>query len=392
MTNAPKLPLWVIALGTGSAVMGITLITPALPAIVSALNVLPEKVQQLLTFYLAMLALGQLAIGPLSDVFGRRIFFITGAFLIGASGLVASFISQIDVLIFLRAIQGLGAAACISMGRTMVNDFFSRADAQKAMASVQTIQAIVPMISLSCGGAIVFYAGWEGIMILISLAGIVLFLCSLILLPETNVSKRPELNLSAILMGYKSVLKNRLFRAYLSVSSLQIAAFFALNAFIPYAYQKVGSTSLTFGLWFALTPLAYITGNLVNRLYMIKKGLETGILVGCSLSVLSMILMLALNLISWQHPLSLAIPCIMFGFANGLTIANATIGGLGAVSSHAGTASGLIGSVTMILGGIGGAVLIFFGADKTTIIGIAGLLCMLAFSLVSAVKIFRHST
>ncbi|MGB1442008.1 MAG: MFS transporter, partial [Candidatus Puniceispirillaceae bacterium] len=307
MTNAPKLPLWVIALGTGSAVMGITLITPALPAIVSALNVLPEKVQQLLTFYLAMLALGQLAIGPLSDVFGRRIFFITGAFLIGASGLVTSFISQIDVLIFLRAIQGLGAAACISMGRTMVNDFFSRADAQKAMASVQTIQAIVPMISLSCGGAIVFYAGWEGIMILISLAGIVLFICSLILLPETNVSKRPELNLSAILMGYKSVLKNRLFRAYLSVSSLQIAAFFALNAFIPYAYQKVGSTSLTFGLWFALTPLAYITGNLVNRLYMIKKGLETGILVGCSLSILSMILMLALNLISWQHPLSLAI-------------------------------------------------------------------------------------
>ena len=95
MTNAPKLPLWVIALGTGSAVMGITLITPALPAIASALNVLPEKVQQLLTFYLAMLALGQLAIGPLSDVFGRRIFFITGAFLIGASGLVTSFISQI---------------------------------------------------------------------------------------------------------------------------------------------------------------------------------------------------------------------------------------------------------------------------------------------------------
>ena len=125
---------------------------------------------------------------------------------------------------------------------------------------------------------------------------------------------------------------------------------------------------------------------------MIKKGLETGILVGCSLSVLSMILMLALNLISWQHPLSLAIPCIMFGFANGLTIANATIGGISAVSSHAGTASGLIGSVTMILGGIGGAVLIFFGADKATIIGIAGLLCMLTFSLVSAVKIFRHST
>ena len=391
MANTQSLPLWLIALGTGSAVMGITLITPALPEIVSDLNVAPEKVQQLLTFYLTLLAVGQLVIGPLSDVFGRRIFFIAGAFLIGVSGFLATLTTQIELLIILRSVQGLGAAACISMGRTMIKDFFSKQDSSKAMATVQTIQAIVPMISLACGGAIVFYTGWKGIMFLISFAGVILCIGSFLFLPETNVRKKSALRFSYIVEGYTAVIKNSLFLVYLSVSSFQIGAFFSLNAFIPYAYENIGSSSLSFGLWFALTPLAYMSGNLFNRLYLIRKGIEVSILIGCVLSVSSMLMMLILNLISWQHPLSLAIPCILFGFANGLTIANATIGGLSSIEQHVGTGSGLIGSVTMITGGVGGAVLIVLGADKSVIIGITGLLLMLFLSLCSAMYIYRQS-
>ena len=50
-------PLWLIALATGSAAMGITLITPALPVIGSQFNATADAVQLLLTLYLAMLAL-----------------------------------------------------------------------------------------------------------------------------------------------------------------------------------------------------------------------------------------------------------------------------------------------------------------------------------------------
>ena len=168
-----KLPLWLIALGTGSAVMGITLITPALPIVGEELEVSAEKVQQLLTIYLFFLAVGQLIVGPLSDVFGRRFFFVIGSLLIGLAGTFAIFAKNIDLLIFYRAIQGLGAAACLSMGRTIINDFFDKVNASKAMATVQTIQAIVPMMSLSCGGALVFYTGWQGVMFLISIAGVI---------------------------------------------------------------------------------------------------------------------------------------------------------------------------------------------------------------------------
>ena len=78
VNQTPYFPLWLIALATGSAAMGITLVTPALPLIGAEFSATPDAVQLLLTLYLAMLALGQLVIGPLSDAFGRRIFFALG--------------------------------------------------------------------------------------------------------------------------------------------------------------------------------------------------------------------------------------------------------------------------------------------------------------------------
>ena len=73
--SVETLLLWLIVFGTGSAVMGITLITPALPVIASTLDVSSQKVQRLLTFYLAMLAGGAVALWPLIRCLWASVFF-----------------------------------------------------------------------------------------------------------------------------------------------------------------------------------------------------------------------------------------------------------------------------------------------------------------------------
>lgn len=389
MTSLKPPPLWLIALGTGSAVMGITLITPALPVIASELDVSSQKVQRLLTFYLALLAVGQLFYGPLSDAYGRRYFFISGAFLIGLSGLIALFISDIEVLTLLRALQGLGAAACIATGRTMLSDFYQKLEAAKAMASVQTIQAVVPMFSLAAGGAIVYYFGWQGVMSIIAFAGLTIAILGLFLLPETHQNRTRDVNIKTVFAGYKAVLGHGLFMKYLLISSLQIGVFFSLNAFIPYSYERMGVNAVAFGIWFGLTPLSYITGNLMNRLYFVKTGVERTILIGCVLTLIGMSLMIIFAYVGWNSPFALVIPCLIFGFGNGLTVANSTIGGISTSKQFAGTASGLIGSMTMVMGAFGGALVIFLGASQSTIIGGVVLWGMLAISLMCAVSIYR---
>ena len=387
MSSKQNLPLWLIAIGTGSAVMGITLITPALPVISQDLQIRPDKVQLLLTAYLAMLAIGQLIYGPLSDVYGRRVFFRFGAFLIALGGLLAFLVTDIAILILCRILQGLGAAACISMGRTMLNDFFAKEEAAKAMASVQTIQATVPMLALSFGGTIVFIFGWQGVMVLIMIAGLILLAGSLVFLPETNPARGKGLDLATVVTGYQQVLTNRLFLNFMLISSFQVGAFFTLNAFIPYAYEAIGVSSFAFGLYFAMTPAGYMAGNLFNRLYMVKKGVETAALVGCIMASLSILFLIIVQLIGATEPLALALPCVLFGFSNGLTVANATIGGIGAARPNAGTASGLIGAFTMFVGGVGGAVVIAIGAADNVQIGFVSILVMALISLSAAIVI-----
>ena len=383
-------PLWLIALATGSAAMGITLITPALPVIGKEFQATADSVQLLLTLYLAMLALGQLIIGPLSDAFGRRVFFAAGGLIIMLFGGLSLLANDITTLTLCRVFQGLGAAACMSMGRAMINDYFERKDAQKAMASVQTIQAIVPMAALISGGFLVFYTGWLGVMSVIAVAGAFIFFCAVLLLPETHQNRTHSISFHHVMNAYKTVLQNRLFVCFMLVSSLQVGSFFALNAFIPYGYEAIGVNVAAFGMWFAMTPIGYISGNLFNRLFMVQRGIEKALFMGCVLSCLSMLILLYMVINGPQLAISLALPCMLFGFSNGFTVANATIGGISSAGKNAGTGSGLIGAMTMICGGVGGAAVIYFGAANDISIGVKGMLVMLSISFLCGSYIIRN--
>ena len=81
-------PTLLIGLSTGASVLGITLITPALPFISDDFDVSANVAQFLFTGYLLMLALSQLVIGPCSDLFGRRPFILLGPIMIACGGLL----------------------------------------------------------------------------------------------------------------------------------------------------------------------------------------------------------------------------------------------------------------------------------------------------------------
>ena len=69
-----------------------------------------------------MLAASQLVVGPFSDLIGRRPFILAGALLIAIGGGFTILADNITTLTAGRVIQGLGAGACISMARAMIND------------------------------------------------------------------------------------------------------------------------------------------------------------------------------------------------------------------------------------------------------------------------------
>ncbi|MFK7891684.1 MAG: MFS transporter, partial [Granulosicoccus sp.] len=325
-------PVWFLALCTASAVMGLTILTPILPLITHDLAVPASSVQQLLTIYLIAISLGQLVSGPVSDRFGRRPVMLCGAVLYFLGGLATAIADSIEMLIMWRMLQGFGAAACMAMGRAIINDVFDRNEAARQMSMISMVLAIAPALSLAFGGILAEYAGWQSTMALLSFIGIVMFVSAFYLAAETNLHRLQTLDVSLIISIYRAVLGNRLFLCWAVTSAMQVGIFFVLNGVLAYQYQRLGYSLAEFGLWFALTPLFYVVGNTLNRSWFVARGIERAALLGCSLSVVAMLALAVTQSLGFTHALSLALPCCLFGFSNGIVVANATIGAVSAAS------------------------------------------------------------
>lgn len=93
------------------APLSIDMYLPALPLIAEQFNTTPSLVQLSLTFFVVGMASGQLIIGPLSDVRGRRKPLLIGLIIYSIASLLCAFSTSIWGFILLRFIQGFSGAA-----------------------------------------------------------------------------------------------------------------------------------------------------------------------------------------------------------------------------------------------------------------------------------------
>ena len=389
MTTVKQPPSAILALSTGTPVIGITLITPALPVIAGEFSASSTSVQLLLTAYLGMLALGQLVFGPLSDLFGRRRFLLAGALVYASATFLGLFVETVFWLTICRTIQGIGAAACLSMARAIINDAYRKEEATKAMATVQMIQALMPILALIIGGLMVDIFGWQSVLACMSILGTILIFIAYFFVPETHLNRADRLDIALIAKGYGFVFRNPIFLSFMAISALQIGMFFSMNGFLPYRYEQLGVSTAAFGFYFALTPVFYLIGNSLNRAYF-HKFPERSIALGTAICLTSTLLLLLTQSIGITSPFGVALPCALFGFSSGLVIANATIRGIAAVSTNAGTASGVIGAMQMMAGGVIGVFIVAVGGAENIILATFVLLGLAAVSF--SLGIYRRTT
>ncbi|MEM7258280.1 MAG: MFS transporter [Pseudomonadota bacterium] len=385
-------PMWVVAATVGSAIMGITLLTPALPLLQQQFAASGDAVQLQLTVYLIALAVGQLICGTLSDSIGRRPLLLGGTFLYCLGGVLGLSADSIESLTVYRVIQGFGASACLSMGRAMVNDCFARAEAARHLATIQIMVAIAPILSLALGGVLAELAGWQGALFVTSVAGAVVFALCLLTTTETHIQRTSIGSASQVIGIYRQLLLNPVFLSFTITGSLQVAMFFSMNGFLPFQYERNGLTPMQFGFWFSLTSVFYLIGNTCNRLYFVSRGIERAAMIGCSMCLLAVVLMFITQEAGLTHPLSLVIPCCIFGFSNGIILANIMAGAMSAAGSYAGTGSGLAGAAQMAAGALFGSAIIAMGGAVDFTIAALSMIAMSLLSLCSIRYVYKHRT
>ncbi|MDC0094065.1 multidrug effflux MFS transporter [Alphaproteobacteria bacterium] len=354
-------------------VIGITIISPALTLIKDDLNISFSQTQLILTLYFIFLAFGQIISGPFSDKYGRKPILILGASIYCIAAYLASLSSNIEILLFLRCVQGFGAAACLSVGRTILSDCFEIAEAAKQMSKMTAVMAIIPILCFVFGGVLAEFLGWRTNLVALGIISTILIIFMSLILEETLVNKSKSVSFLNMFLIYKSLIQTSLFRLFTITTAMQTSMFFAMNGFMPYEFARKGVSMSEFGIWFSLTSVGYIFGNIINGKFSPIIGLEKMCFIGTTFSLFTVSLFLLNNYIGANGPLTLSLICAIFGCSNGFAVANSMTGAINSSRTNKGSASGLMGAFQVGCGGLAGYLIIFFGGAENFYICISGI-------------------
>jgi MFS family permease len=220
---------------TLTGVMGVSVISPALPKISRVLSLSSREVGLLITVFTIPGIIIAPTMGFLADRVGRKKIVIPSLFLFALAGSACAAAPSFPLLLLLRTLQGFGAAALTSLSVTLLGDMYegSRRDAAVGFnASVLSIgTAVYPAL-----GGLLASLDWH-FPFLLSAVGLPIGLAALFLLhsPSPRGSGSP-------LTQLKRVLDNALRSGILFISLLAILQFILLYGvyltYVPFLLEE----------------------------------------------------------------------------------------------------------------------------------------------------------
>ena len=351
-----------LALLTALGPLSTDMYLPALPAIASALEATTAQTQATLSAFLVGFACGQVLYGPLSDRIGRKPLLAIGLALFLVATLACALAPSIEALSLARFVQALGASGPIVLARAIVRDLYEGPRAGRELSRMGTIMGLVPALAPILGGLIFVAIGWRAIFGAIALGTTALALVVVLALPETLRARDPSpLSVTAILRGFRDLLRHPTYRVYVALSTLTYSGLFAFISGSSFVLQGAyGLSEIAFALSFGLMVVGFIGGTLIAQRVVPVRGLDGTIAFGVAAQAAGGATMLALVLVGTGSSFELTAPMALYAVGVGLTMPQSMAAAMQPFPERAGAASSLVGicqmSVAALVGiGLGAA-------------------------------------
>ena len=160
-----------------------TIVATAIPKIVASLGGF-DRFSWVTTSYLVASTAIIPIVGKLSDIYGRRAFFLFGIVVFVVGSILAGFSADMNQLIAFRAIQGVGGGTLMSCAFIAVGDLFPPAERGKYMGLLAGIFALSSIIGPVTGGALTDSFTWRWAFFINIPLGIPIGLIFLFLFPK----------------------------------------------------------------------------------------------------------------------------------------------------------------------------------------------------------------
>jgi DHA1 family bicyclomycin/chloramphenicol resistance-like MFS transporter len=352
-TTSTGAEIAVLAALAATGTLATNILLPSLPQMAASLKVSSAAVTSAITVFLAVFALGQLVVGPISDRYGRRWPVLTGFVVFLAGSIWCGLATDLPGLLTGRVIQAAGACATSVLSRAIARDLFSGTALARAMALIMIAMAAAPGFSPLLGGALDHYFGWRADFAFVGAFAAASALAYEWVFGETHHSTRIPLNPAAITRNYLKLIADRRFVIPAATVSLIMGGLFAMFSAAPRVLiEGLHFSPIELGLFFAGTVMiVFAAGMLATKLaprFGLDRSIRGGLLAAATGS-------LAILIVSLFTPTFLPFLAAMSVFLLGMGIVNplGTAQALSPFGEKAGAASALLGFWQMMSAAIG---------------------------------------
>jgi EmrB/QacA subfamily drug resistance transporter len=423
---SPWATLAVLALGQFVVILDVTIVNVALPSIQSDLHFTGDSLQWVISAYTLLFGGFLLLGGRAADLLGRRRLFVTGIIVFGVTSLAAGLTSSPDLLILMRAVQGLGSALLSPAALSIVTVTFAHGRERNiAMGIWGGLAGLGGTLGVIAGGVLVDALSWRWVFFVNVPIVVVIALLAPLFVPESRVrtAGRRTFDLLGALLGTAGLLAIvfgviqaqplgwssaevlgylvagvvllgmfvaaearsaaplvplRLFRSRaLSVSSGALAlnggAFLAMFFLTALFLQQVRHLSaLATGVQFLPMGFAAVAGAVIASQLVTKLGTRPVQLGAAALGVVGLVL-LAQASATGSYATDVLPGLVLFGFSIVALGVPAQIAAISEVEhDHAGAASGVVNTVYQVGGALGLAIVTTLSASHVNALAATG--------------------
>jgi DHA1 family bicyclomycin/chloramphenicol resistance-like MFS transporter len=355
--------------------IGIDMYLPALPAIAREFRSPIAAIEHSLAAFFLGLCLGQAAVGPISDRFGRRMPIIIGLGLYVVGATACALATGPLTLDAARFVQALGGCAGTVLARACVRDLFPPKDAARIFAQMLLILSVSPLFAPFLGGWLLPVVGWRGIFWVQVATAIVTLLVVVSQLPESHPGSDRRLHPLHVLKDYWIIARDPRFYRYIVPAVITGGGLYVFLTGWPHVVINLfGVAPRYFGFTFVMNGVGLIAFSQGTARWLKHRAAEpllfAAIVVGAVLGVGSLLF----GITGWGGVLGL-VP-FMFCYCAMLGCINPTSAGL--TMQHFGHAAGMTSAlIGILLYGTGTLASLAMGAfpNPATPIPMTGLIC-----------------
>ena len=338
----------VLAALAATGTLATNILLPSLPQMAASMKVPTAAITSAITIFLAVFAVGQLLVGPLSDRYGRRWPVLAGFAIYLAGSVWCAVANDLPTLLAGRVVQGAGACATSVLARAIARDLFEGAKLARVLTFVMVAMAAAPGFSPLAGGVLDYYFGWRSAFLFVAVFAAVTAVAYASVFGETHRANRTPLAPPAIAKAYLALSGDRRFVVPALTVSLIMGALFAMFSALPRVLiENLGFTPLQLGVFFAGTVMVVFSAGILATKLAPRLGLDRSIQAGLALAGLGGVFVLLVSLFDPRFLLFLFGICVFLlgmGMVNPLGSAQS----LSPFGERAGTASALLGFWQMI--------------------------------------------